>query len=36
MLLEVIIVDHKEFNKANVNVLIEKWMMCDALWVLGK
>jgi hypothetical protein len=24
--------DHREFNKVNINVLIEKWMPCDALW----
>jgi hypothetical protein len=27
------ILNHKEFDKVNINVLIEKWMPCDALWV---
>jgi hypothetical protein len=24
---------HKEFNKVNINSLIEKWMPYDALWI---
>jgi len=27
---------HKEFNKVNINALIEKWMLCDALWALTR
>ncbi len=27
------IIDHREFNKMNINILIKKWMLCDALWV---
>jgi hypothetical protein len=27
------LLDHREFNKVNINVLIEKWMPCDALWI---
>ncbi len=30
------LLDCKEFNKVNINTLIEKWMSCDALWVLGR
>jgi hypothetical protein len=30
------LLDCKEFDKANINVVIEKWMSCDALWVLGR
>jgi len=29
------LLDHKEFDKVNINALIEKWMSCDALSVLG-
>jgi hypothetical protein len=25
--------DIREFNKININTLIKKWMLCDALWV---
>jgi hypothetical protein len=27
------LLDCKEFDKVNINALIEKWMSCDALWV---
>jgi hypothetical protein len=27
------LLNHKEFDKVNINALIEKWMPCDALWV---
>ncbi len=30
------LLDHREFDKVNINVLIEKRMSCDALWVPGK
>jgi len=30
------LLDCREFDKVNINVLIEKWMPCDALWVLGR
>jgi hypothetical protein len=30
------LLDRREFDKVNINVLIEKWMLCDALWVLGR
>jgi hypothetical protein len=30
------LLDCREFNKVNINVLIEKWMPCDALWIPGK
>jgi hypothetical protein len=30
------LLDHKEFNKVNINALIGKWMPHDALWVLGR
>jgi len=30
------LIDHGEFNKVNINALIEKWMPCDALWVPRK
>ncbi len=26
------LLDRREFDKVNINVLIEKWMSCDALW----
>jgi hypothetical protein len=29
------LIDHRKFNKVN-NALIEKWMLCDALWILGR
>jgi hypothetical protein len=29
------LLDCREFNKTNINALIEKWMLCDALWVFG-
>jgi len=30
------LLDHREFDKVNINALIEKWMSCNALWILGK
>jgi hypothetical protein len=27
------LLDRREFDKVNINALIEKWMPCDALWV---
>jgi hypothetical protein len=30
------LLDHREFDIVSINVLIEKWMSCDALWVLGR
>jgi hypothetical protein len=31
------LLDHREFDKVNIDALIEKWMLCDALWVhVGK
>jgi hypothetical protein len=30
------LIDCREFNKTNINTLIEKWMLCDALWVHGR
>jgi hypothetical protein len=30
------LLDRREFDKVNINVLIEKWMSCDALWVLQR
>jgi hypothetical protein len=27
------LLDHKKFDKVNINTLIEKWIPCDALWV---
>jgi hypothetical protein len=27
------LLDCREFDKVNINALIEKWMSCDALWV---
>jgi hypothetical protein len=29
------LIDRRKFNKVN-NSLIEKWMLCDALWILGR
>jgi hypothetical protein len=26
------LLNHTEFNKVNINALVEKWMPCDALW----
>jgi hypothetical protein len=25
--------DHREYNKVNINALNEKWMPCDTLWI---
>jgi hypothetical protein len=30
------LLDRREFNKVNINALIEKWMPCDTLWILGR
>lgn len=30
---QIIIQDNKEFNKPNINALVEKWMPCDMLWI---
>jgi len=30
------LLDCKDFDKVNINAMIEKWMLCDALWVLGR
>jgi hypothetical protein len=30
------LLDRREFDKVNINALIEKWMLCDALWVPRK
>jgi len=30
------LLDHREFGKVNINALIEKWMPCDTLWILGR
>jgi hypothetical protein len=30
------LLDRREFDKVNINSLIEKWMPCDALWVPGR
>jgi hypothetical protein len=30
------LLDRREFEKININALIEKWMSCDALWVPRK
>jgi hypothetical protein len=27
------LLDCREFDKVNINTLIEKWMLCDTLWV---
>jgi hypothetical protein len=30
------LLDRREFNKVNINALIEKWMPYDALWIPGR
>jgi len=30
---QIIVQDSKEFNKLNINALVEKWMLCDMLWI---
>jgi hypothetical protein len=30
------LLDCKEFEKVNINAMIEKWMSCDTLWVFGR
>jgi hypothetical protein len=30
------LLDCREFDKVNIDALIEKWMSCDALWVLRR
>jgi hypothetical protein len=30
------LLDHRKFYKVNINALIEKWMPCDTLWILGR
>jgi hypothetical protein len=30
------LLDRREFDKVNINALIEKWMLCDALWLPRK